>query len=121
MTFQESIVTCLKKYATFQGRATRSEYWWFYLFVTLVTIGCQLISEALGGVASLALLLPQLAACSRRLHYIGKSAWWLLLYLTIIGILVVFIFTLLDTKREDNQYGPNPFKDQTDQSSQPNT
>ena len=79
MTFVESIKHCLKQYATFSGRASRSEFWWFVLFQLLVTAGGQLISQVLGGLLSLALLLPILAVTARRLHDIGKSGWLQLL------------------------------------------
>lgn len=75
MTFYESIRVCLTKYAKFSGRATRPEFWWFALFVTLVTAARTYVSEALGSIFLIAMLLPLLAAGTRRLRDSGNSAW----------------------------------------------
>ena len=56
MTFQESIQVCFKKYADFTGRASRSEYWWFMLFLFLVSAGTSMISQVVSGLFSLATL-----------------------------------------------------------------
>ncbi|HEY9190101.1 MAG TPA: DUF805 domain-containing protein [Sulfurovum sp.] len=109
-----------KEYATFSGRAQRAEYWYFVLFYI---IGFMLMSfldgmlgsfsmEAgiglLGGIFLLVHMLPSIAVSVRRLHDIGRTGWWyLLIIIPLIGPLVLFIFSVLDSK-EDNQYGPNP-------------
>jgi uncharacterized membrane protein YhaH (DUF805 family) len=109
MGFAESISTCMGKYATFKGRATRSEYWWFYLFTVLVswsssTIGTLSFGSEGGvifsGVASLILMIPAMAAGCRRMHDIGKSGWSLLWIITIIGIPVVIYWLAKDTEHE---------------------
>ncbi|MCB0116033.1 MAG: DUF805 domain-containing protein [Caldilineaceae bacterium] len=79
MTFYKSIRKCLTKYADFNGRASRSEFWWFMLFVVLGASAFTLLSETLGSLYLLAVLLPLLAAGARRLRDSGKSAWWLLI------------------------------------------
>ena len=79
MTFRESIATCLKKYADLSDRASRSEYWWFTLFCVVVPTCLGFISEIVGALAFLALLLPQITASARRLHDIGKTGWMLLI------------------------------------------
>src|ERR1700687_3857165 len=90
MTFVESISTCLKKYATFEGRASRSEYWWFFLFTLLVQFGSSVISNIPSLLWALALRLPSIAVGARRLHDIGKSGWWLLISLIpLIGVLIL--------------------------------
>ena len=89
MNFGQAISTCLTKYATFSGRASRPEFWWFFLFQILVWIGASFISEMLSGLVSLALLVPALAVGARRLHEIGRTGWWQLLGLTGIGLLVL--------------------------------
>ena len=76
MNFSQAISTCLSKYANFSGRASRPEFWWFFLFMLLVTVAASMVSELFGGLASLALLLPSIAATARRLHDTGKSGWW---------------------------------------------
>lgn len=92
MTFQEAIRVCLSKYADFNGQATRAEFWWFALFVILVTTALLYISEILSSVFLIAVLLPLLAVGARRLHDIGKSAWWLLYMLVPVGGLVALAF-----------------------------
>jgi DNA-binding CsgD family transcriptional regulator len=92
MTFFESILVCLKKYAEFNGRASRSEFWWFTLSVILVASALVYMSEVIGGVFLIAALLPLLAAGSRRLHDSGHSGWWQLFLLApVAGIVLVGI------------------------------
>jgi uncharacterized membrane protein YhaH (DUF805 family) len=119
----------LRKYAEFEGRARRSEYWLFTLFQVLVTFGLFLVLVmvaaatggdgdqagaaavmivALLGLFCLAMLIPSLAVSIRRLHDSDKSGWWLLLSFVPFGGFVVFIFTLLDGTPGDNRYGPDP-------------
>lgn len=58
---------------------------------------------------SLAVLIPGIAVTVRRLHDIGRSGWWLLIGLVpVVGVIVLFVFTLLDSQPDANQYGPNP-------------
>ena len=93
MTFQDSIKVCFNKYVDFSGRASRSEYWWFVLFVFLGHVVVGMINHWLGIVFLLATLLPQLAAASRRLHDTGRSGWWQLIGLVpVIGIIVLIVF-----------------------------
>ena len=73
MTFFESIKTCFSKYASFEGRASRSEYWWFYLAVFL----CCYI-PGLNIIISVGTILPILAAGVRRLHDTNHCGWWIL-------------------------------------------
>jgi len=104
MTFGESISTCFSKYATFDGRATRSEYWWFALFTFLVSVILGMISETASGVFSLAVLLPSLAVGARRLHDTDRSGWFLLLWLLpIVGWIVVLFFAVQESK-EPNRF-----------------
>lgn len=104
MTFGESISTCFSKYATFDGRATRSEYWWFFLFTFLVSAALSIVSEALSGVFSLGVLLPSLAVGVRRLHDIDKSGWFLLLwFIPIIGWIILIVWVIQEGK-EPNRF-----------------
>lgn len=112
MTFTDAISTCLSKYATFKGRASRSEFWWFYLFTVLLTWAAAIVGVALGdtnailsNVLSLAFFIPLLAAGARRLHDTGRSGWWQLLMLTVIGVILLIIWWACDTKKEVNKYG----------------
>ncbi len=92
-TFFDSIRTCFKNYAEFQGRASRSEFWWFFLFILLVTSVLVLINEILGEIFLILTLLPFLAVGSRRLRDVGKSAWELLyLLIPIAGLVILGIY-----------------------------
>ncbi|MDO8913046.1 MAG: DUF805 domain-containing protein [Phenylobacterium sp.] len=119
----------LRKYADFNGRARRSEYWLFALFVALVQMAAGILSWFVGGDLSrdafatpasavialiyfgfcLYILIPSLAVSFRRLHDSGRTAWWLLLGLIpILGQLVLLIFMILDGTPGDNRYGASP-------------
>ncbi len=113
MNFGEAITTCMGKYVTFSGRATRSEFWWFYLFTVLISWGAILVDAAMFGsgatgilssIASLVFFLPTLAVSSRRLHDVGKSGWWFLIALTIIGIILLIVWWASDTKPAGERY-----------------
>ena len=87
-----AVKTCFKKYFDFKGRARRSEFWWFVLFVLIVSSALTFLSvlvPAIGYVSlafSLAVLIPEIAALTRRLHDIGRGGWWvLLMFLCILG------------------------------------
>ena len=121
MGFTQSVKTCLSKYIVFSGRAQRSEYWWFVLFLVLVSVGLAVLSAVLFGtdpetgqgsnllnsVFQLAMLLPMLAAGWRRLHDTGRPGWYLLLpmafsismmFMLLTGVAV---FSALETGVED--------------------
>lgn len=105
----EYYIGALKKYAVFEGRATRSEYWYFFLFNLVISIIIGLLDvPALGFLYSLAVLIPSLAVGVRRLHDVGKSGWWLLIGLIpVVGWIVLIIFAVTDSQSGTNQYGPN--------------
>ncbi len=96
LTFFEAIRVCLTKYADFTGRASRAEFWWFMLFVILVASALEYVSESLGSIFLIVMLLPLLAAGTRRLHDSDKSAWWQLFLLVPVGglVLVGFLWAL---------------------------
>lgn len=111
----------LKKYAVFNGRARRKEYWYYTLFNLIITIALAVIDGVtgsfssttgiglLGGIYGLAVLIPSLAVLVRRLHDTERSGWWLLIALIpIIGPLVLLVFLVQDSKPGQNQYGENP-------------
>jgi uncharacterized membrane protein YhaH (DUF805 family) len=95
-------------YAQFNGRASRSEYWWFYLFTVLAGVAADTIGDTVGNIASLALFLPSLALAARRLHDTGRSGWWFLLILTVIGIPVVLYWLVKASDAGANKYGEGP-------------
>ena len=99
MTFVESISTCFAKYADFNGRAQRPEFWWWVLFVFLVNVITGMISPLVSTVFSLATLLPSLAVTARRLHDINRSGWWQLIGLVpVIGLIVLLVFLAQESK-----------------------
>lgn len=106
----KSVIT--KNYINFQGRATRAEFWWFFLFNFLVSLILSLFGKAgttLQGIWSLAILLPQLGLSARRLHDIGKSGWLLLLGLIpIVGWVILIIWWAKEGDPNENEYGPVP-------------
>lgn len=101
MDFGEAISTCFKKFGTFEGRARRSEYWWFTLF------NC-IISSITCGIGSIVLLIPALAVTARRLHDTNHSGWWQLINLVPFGFIIILIWTIQDSDPGMNEYGPNP-------------
>jgi len=93
MNFGQAISTCFSKYVTFTGRASRSEFWWFFLFQIIVLIVTGMISSILYGIAALAMLLPGIAVGVRRLHDIGKTGWLMLIGLIpVVGLLLLYWF-----------------------------
>ncbi len=109
----------MNNYANWDGRASRSEYWWFVLFGALVGFVTGTIDGFLFGweysdptwistLVSLALLLPNFCVSVRRLHDLGKSGWWNLLVFTIIGIIPLLIFMVMEGEEHPNQYGNVP-------------
>ena len=105
MDFVQAIKSCLGQYATFSGRASRSEYWWFFLFQVLVMVATGMLGDVINGLASLALLLPALAVGARRLHDIGRTGWWQLLLLSGIGFLVLLYWWVQPGEGAGNIYG----------------
>lgn len=106
----------LKKYAVFNGRARRKEYWMFFLFNLVIGFILGFVEGLahegfgiLGAVYGLLVFLPGLGVAIRRLHDTGRSGWWLLLGLIpLLGMIVLLIFMLIDSDPAENRYGPNP-------------
>ena len=103
MGFLEAVKTCFGKYATFSGRARRSEYWWFALLSFILSF-----IPVVNMIYGLAALIPGIAVCVRRLHDTGRSGWWLLLALVPIVNLILIYFYICDSQPGANQYGENP-------------
>ena len=117
MDFQTSVKTCFKKYADFSGRALRSEFWWFVLFVSLGSIVVTIIDIMILGypievngpmylIFGVAVLIPSIAVTARRLHDVNRSGWWQLIELTIIGILLILVWNITEGGKKKNIYGP---------------
>lgn len=102
MTFQESIRVCFSKYADFSGRASRSEYWWFMLFIVLAGVGASMLGSTVAALFSLGTLLPSIAAATRRLHDTDRSGWWQLICLVpLVGVIVLLVFLVQAGKGDD--------------------
>ena len=115
-------IGALKKYAVFEGRARRKEYWFFVLFYVIFAFGMALVDVIAGtmyygavtggllsGLYALAMLIPSISVTVRRLHDTGRSGWWVLIGLIpLIGAIVLFVFMVLDSQQGENRFGPNP-------------
>ena len=114
MTFGESISTCFSKYFVFQGRASRSEYWWFQLLLTpsylISTLFENEISYIFLGI-TLITLIPAISAGVRRLHDTNRSGFFLLIsFIPFVGSLILLFFLIPEGTKGKNQYGPDPLK-----------
>ena len=111
----------LKKYAVFDGRAQRAEYWYFFLFSMIISLVFVAIDIATGsfnqesgfgllsGIYTLAVLIPTIAVGVRRLHDTNRTGWWMLLALVpLIGFIVLIVFFVIDSDPSANEYGENP-------------
>lgn len=117
-SFGEAVRSALvENYCNFRGRSSRSQYWWYILFVSILNnvvsfsdrlVGTD-IAVVIMAVVSLALFLPGLGVAVRRLHDIGKSGWWVLLgIIPIIGWIILLVWYCRESEMEENQYGPVP-------------
>ena len=114
MTFSESVTTCLKKYFVFEGRASRSEYWWFQLIVTPSYLISTIIENEIGyfflGI-TLFTLIPAISAGVRRLHDTNRSGFFLLIsFIPIIGSFILLFFLIPEGTKGKNRFGPDPLK-----------
>ena len=105
MDFVTAIKTCFQKYATFTGRASRSEFWWFALFTFLVSAALGMVSQTLQGLFSLAVLVPSIAVGVRRLHDIGKSGWFMLIWLIPFVGWIIMIYWACQPSSAGNEWG----------------
>ena len=122
MGFGEAISSVFRKGLDFQGRAIRSEFWFFQLFCFLAGGALQIVDRVMSGVPMgqvgilsglfyLAVFVPNLAVGFRRLHDIGKSAWWLLIILTGIGAFVILFWNCQRGEANRNAYGDDPLNE----------
>ena len=110
MNFEESIIVCFKKYADFEGRASRSEYWWFMLFTIVIGLPFDLYSKVTGNyipviIIQIFMLTPGIAVLVRRLHDTNKSGWNYLWIITIIGMIPILIWLCTKSDSNENKYG----------------
>jgi uncharacterized membrane protein YhaH (DUF805 family) len=115
--FGEAISLAFKNLFAYQGRASRSAYWWFALFAAIVYIVIEIIAVVAAGnslgtrvtldlLFSIAWLIFGLALAVRRLHDIDRSGWWLLIaFIPFVGGIVLLVFSLLPGTRGPNRFG----------------
>jgi uncharacterized membrane protein YhaH (DUF805 family) len=117
MTFGEAIRSGFNNYVGFSGRASRSEYWYWVLFVVLVSMVTAILDAAifpfnqvspLNSIAALLLLLPGIAVAVRRLHDMDHTGWWVLVALTGIGALALLVWFCFKGTEGPNRFGPDP-------------
>tara|TARA_B100001027_G_C16100186_1_gene255743 strand:- start:141 stop:524 length:384 start_codon:yes stop_codon:yes gene_type:complete len=126
MNIKEAVVSVLKNWNNFSGRACRSEFWYFYLsynlilillgfvnlfFILLFTESVFLLFNIIYITFQLLIIIPYTSVTSRRLQDRGISGWWQLSYITIIGIFVILIILMLPAKEDENKWGRNPLLD----------
>ncbi|MBL4808016.1 MAG: DUF805 domain-containing protein, partial [Rhodobacteraceae bacterium] len=128
MNIMQSIKTCFDKYATFSGRAQRSEFWWFILFVVVGSIIAGrldvmvfgptfIVTETsfeynagyIGIIFFLATLLPNISVMVRRLHDVNKSGWWYwFMLIPLIGVIMLLVWFIKTGTSGSNNYGNDP-------------
>lgn len=116
-------LSVLTKYAVFEGRARRKEYWMFCLVSTIIGFALSFAAGFVGGamglsqtvitllalVYSFAVLIPSIAVTVRRLHDTGRSGWWMLIVIIpIVGVIMMLVFAVQDSEPGTNAYGQNP-------------
>jgi uncharacterized membrane protein YhaH (DUF805 family) len=118
MTFGEAIKSGFQNYVNFNGRASRSAFWYWFLFAVLVSIAAsvldlalfsELVASPISTIAGLAMFLPGLAVSIRRLHDLDRSGWWfLLIFIPIIGAIILLIWNCMRGTVGPNRFGPDP-------------
>ena len=123
MNIKDAFISVFANWLNFTGRACRSEYWYFFLSIALITIFLTFLEMSLGlygyeiemgpltFLFSLITIIPWISVTSRRLQDRGWSGWWQLLYLTIIFTFVIVILLMLPAKEDENKWGRNPLLD----------
>jgi uncharacterized membrane protein YhaH (DUF805 family) len=115
LNFVQAIQSGFSNYATFSGRAARSEFWYWTLFSFVVQIAVLLVDAELtegiaGTLVSLALLLPTIAVGVRRLHDIDRTGWWWLISFTGIGVILLIVWACFKGTAGPNRFGPDPLQ-----------
>ena len=121
MNFQQAVQSVFSNYAKFRGRAARSEFWWFQLFIVLGGIVAAVLDllansnvlsgEPLATLFYLVTIIPDLAVSVRRLHDTDSSGWWLLLGLVpLIGMIVLIVWWCLEGSKGYNRFGADPLQ-----------
>jgi uncharacterized membrane protein YhaH (DUF805 family) len=121
MGFQEAITAGFRNYVNFTDRASRSEFWYWTLFVVLLSIVTALIDQfafptsqlsPLNSIAGLVTFLPGLSVAVRRLHDLDRTGWWILIGLTGIGLILLIVWDCMKGTPGPNRFGPDPLAGQ---------
>ena len=127
MNFIESIQTCYKKTFNFKDRASKSEFWWFYLYDAIIYVAGEMAWKTdsndnyiySDGIVTLGIILtilffinviPAAAVGVRRLHDTNRSGWWYLLFLIPLITLIILYFFTNDGSKDKNRFGSKPKK-----------
>lgn len=103
-----SVKTCISKYADFNGRAGRPEFWWWTLTCFLLGLILAVIPY-LGWIANVALLVPTLAVTWRRLHDIGKAGgFYFIGLIPLVGWIILLVWLIKESEPQPNRFGPGP-------------
>ena len=119
--FKDAFKLGLTNYAQFHGRSSRGAYWWYALWILMISIGLAIVDGILFGgfvrktggdgpiqvLFSLGMLLPNIGIGVRRLHDVGRSGWWTLIAFTVIGILLLLYWAAQPGQRQENVFGPD--------------
>jgi uncharacterized membrane protein YhaH (DUF805 family) len=135
MGFGGAIKTCFSKYVTFSGRARRSEFWWFVLFLVIAGIIMRVLDMVLGtridmgqgpgpgilsSIWSLFTLLPSISVAVRRLHDRDRAGWWWWLWIIpLVGWIWLIVWYCMRGTAGENRFGPNPLAMDTQPGAQP--
>jgi uncharacterized membrane protein YhaH (DUF805 family) len=121
MGFGQAVASGFSNYVNFSGRAPRSEYWFWVLFTIIGGIATGIVDafafpeasmSPLNSLFNLACFLPSLAIGVRRLHDIDRTGWWLLILLTLIGVILLIIWACIRGTIGPNRFGPDPLAGQ---------
>ncbi len=119
--FKDALKLGFTNYAQFHGRSSRGSFWWWMLWIILISIGIGVVESILFGgfvrkpgmggpietLFRLAVFLPNVSMSVRRLHDVGRSGWWSLLALTGIGVLLLIFWWVQPGQRQENVFGPD--------------
>lgn len=116
MGLKEAVSTVFRKYAVFNGRAMRSEFWYWTLFTWVVSVVVSLVEpptqsgfQFITLLFALGTLVPSIAVSVRRLHDLNRSGWWLLVFfIPLLGIVLLVVWFIGRGTVGGNRYGPDP-------------
>jgi len=114
MGFGQAISAGFSNYVNFSGRASRSEYWYWILFIIIADIVAGIIDSVLGiqivtGLFGLVTIIPNIAIAIRRLHDLDRTGWWILLgFIPLIGWIILLIWYVTKGTDGPNRFGPDP-------------